>query len=680
MATSGSNTGGRLGGISSAPYLKLDWSRTSTDVSNNRSRINLKLYLVSNNNIQYTNYGTSGKLHGSSFTSNVSHRSSSGGTWLIAERNVWVNHNSDGSKTQTFNASYDIRIYWSGAWRSGLSVSVTANITSIPRASDFTAFSMSSSSMAVNAGRTVRYTLGRKSSSFSHRMTLRVGNTDIKTWTDSGTGSRTQSLSNSEVNSIISARPNNTTGTLTLIMQTRSGSSNIGSSKSRTSSFSLASSVKPSASGMSTSISGNGRDNTINKYVQSITRVYASFSGTAGHGASVRSRSIVVRRNSGNANSQSISGSSGTTSNPVSLSGTYEAIGTITDSRGRTDTSRATFTVEPYSPPRITSFSATRTSGGSTTVNVHRAGSFSVVGGSNSVDYTLRRIPNSGSATTPQSGTWNNSNSGGSFNNSWNISGNSDTISYTFRFTIKDTFGNSATSEATVGTAFQELTIARGKGIGVGKIHERGSLDVDGEAFFNGPVSMSHIVTNSLGHEGDFNLADTTGFWHMGSTASNGPSKVWGLLYTNSSSNGSQVSQIFHERDSSQNVYTRAKTNGSWKDWKILPHVQKGSNHNGDWIRFSDGTQITIQNVERNYNTQANYNLPAEFLTSSPVGFSLSSWRNDWRDVENLVVMSVGLVGPKTVRTQRYNSSNFNWRNTENSYIAVTIVGIGRWK
>src|SRR5690606_6507254 len=47
-----------------------------------------------------------------------------------------------------------------------------------------------------------------------------------------------------------------------------------------------------------------------------------------------------------------------------------------------------------------------------------------------------------------------------------------------------DSFGKKATAVQKVGTSFIELTISKGKGIGVGKVHERGSLDVAGMAYF----------------------------------------------------------------------------------------------------------------------------------------------------------------------------------------------------
>ena len=81
-----------------------------------------------------------------------------------------------------------------------------------------------------------------------------------------------------------------TSKTLTLWVQTKSGGTNIGSAVTRTATVSVHSSVTPTASGLKVSIYGSGRDKQINKFVQNISRVTSSFTGTARVRASVSSR------------------------------------------------------------------------------------------------------------------------------------------------------------------------------------------------------------------------------------------------------------------------------------------------------------------------------------------------------------------------------------------------------
>ena len=504
MATSGTFTGSRASGAgSTSPRLILDWSRVETDITKNRSKIRLTLKLQVSGRVNFSANKT-GKIHGSSFTFTGGVNGSST-TRTLRQRDVWVNHNADGTKSQTFSATFNINITYSGVKINNLSVSGTANIDAIPRASGFTAFSLSNTTVNTSTANTVTYTLDRKSSAFSHRMTLKLGNKTIKSWDDSGTGSRTSGLTAAQVNEIIKGRPNNTSGTLTLTMQTKSGSTNIGSSVSRTRKFNISTDVKPSASGITATISGNGRDKAINRFVQNITKVASSFTSSAGYGASVSSRSIVIRRVSGAANSQTISGSSGTTANAVSLNGTYEAIGTIKDSRGRSATSRRTFEVQAYSVPVITKFTAVRDKTESNTVLVTRVGRWSSLGTGTA---SLNNLTISVQRRLSTSSTWesieNITGDTGSFSTSVNSTGNADSSSYEFRITITDTFGKKATALVKVPTSIVELTISKGKGIGVGKIHEKGAIDVG-----PGGINIEHLI-NPLWEGASYPNATTT--------------------------------------------------------------------------------------------------------------------------------------------------------------------------
>lgn len=483
MATSGTFTGSRGGG-STGPYLTLHWQRVETDIANNRSKIRLTLRLHADYRISFSSSKT-GVLHGQSFT--YSGGFSGTGSKVLRTRDVWVNHNADGTKSQSFSASFNIAITYSGSRVNTLSVSGTASIDAIPRASDLTAFSLTNTTLNTNTANTVTYTLDRKSSSFSHQMTLSIGGKTIKSWMDSGTGSRTHSLSGDDVNKIIASLPNSTSGTLTLRMQTKSGSTNIGSAVTRTRGITLNSAIRPTASGLSVAIHGSGRDKSINKYVQGVTRVTASFSRSAGYGATISTSYITVKRSDGK-DSQTISGTSGTTAKPVSMSGTYVVEAYVRDSRGRTHTTSQNITVHEYSAPKINKFTTARSSP-SSNVNAAIDVTWSTVGGSNPATITVVGISNTD--PTPKTLYTLNNSTDGSLNTTRTFTGQSDSQSFEYIITITDSFGKVTSSSSTVGTAFIELTINRSKGVGIGKVHERGSLDVAGEAHFSGQVYLS---------------------------------------------------------------------------------------------------------------------------------------------------------------------------------------------
>lgn len=501
---SGTFTGAR-GGTSTGPYLTLHWSELQQDIAGNRTQVRLTLKLVSDYNISFsaTKYGV---LHGTSFS--YSNGMSGAGTITLKTLDVWVSHNDDGSKSQSFSGTFDIKISWSGVWVETLSVSGTATLTPIPRSSDFTAFSLANSVLAVSTATTINYTTDKKSSTFTDHLTLKYGNTTIATWSTTSEGALTRTLSATEVNSIINAMPTVTSGTLTLYLQTKDGTTNVGSSKSRTTSISLNTNIAPTASSLVASIFGSGRDKTIGKYVQSISKVTSSFTAGAGYGATISTTNITVKRQSDNGNSQTISGTSGTTANAVSLSGTYIITAYVKDSRGREKTLSITITVEAYSVPKINTFTTVRNSTTSTTVNATIDVTWSL-GASNPTDITVVGVNNVGTSVTLRNTL---DSTTGSLSVTDSYASQSDASSYTYTLTVTDSFGNSAPAKATVSTSFVEATIAKGKGVGIGKVHENGTLDVGGDVFLNGKrLDMVRGDTGSINSVGTITFDWTAG-------------------------------------------------------------------------------------------------------------------------------------------------------------------------
>jgi hypothetical protein len=503
VATSGTFTGSRGGG-STGPWLTLDWSLLQQDIANNKSQLRLTLTLHSDYYINFSSSKT-GDLEGNSFTYTAG--MSGTGTRTLKTLDLWYTHASDGSLTTTLSGSFNIAISWGGSTVSSLSVSGSASPTTIPRASDFTAFTLSNSVLNKDTAFTVNYTLNRKSTAFSQDMSLNLGSKVIKSWNTTGTGALTQALTTTEVNTILSSTPNATSGTLTLTMQTKSGTTKIGSLISKTASFTLNSAIVPTATGLAVSIYGSGRDKTIAKYVQNVTKVTASFTGTAGYGATESSNTIVVRRQSDDANSQTITGESGTTGNPVALSGVYEVIATTKDSRGRTATQTVTFTVDAYTPPTITTFTAARDATTSTAVKLTYNTSWSVIGTTlNPTDVSVVGVNNVGTSATLYTLTGSNA---GNVNSSTTPTGQSDSSRYTYTLTVTDSFGNKAVATATVSTSFVEFTVSKGYGIGVGKVWEAGALDVAGRTYIRNKSGGTVFSVNDESY-----VAGTTGMYN----------------------------------------------------------------------------------------------------------------------------------------------------------------------
>lgn len=399
-----------------------------------------------------------------------------------------ITHNSDGSKTVNVRVNY--------AGQPGVvntTISQSLRLTTIPRATTLSAFSFGSS-LRDGYSNTIKYTVDKKSSSFRNQIQLRDGSTTVFTWDNQNTdGSNSITLKASEVNTLLNRMSTTTSKSFTLRVATRSGHNGgwVGSAVSMNATATVNSNVAPTASGMSTEIHGSGHDNSIGKYVQGITRVTASFDGGAGYGASITSRNITIRRVSGGSDTQTIGAASGTTPRAVNLSGTYEALGTITDSRGRTSpTARTTFTVEAYSSPTINNFTANRNEDAQTLVNISISGRHSHLDGGNRLSYTIQRRQGTGSWVNVSSGATGSSVSA-TFSRTASSSGNSVASSYEFRVVAEDQFGGRVGLVRSVSTQRVVLDIHKDEGVGIGKIHEQGVLDVDGEAHFKGDLFVN---------------------------------------------------------------------------------------------------------------------------------------------------------------------------------------------
>lgn len=475
----------------------VEWTG-SQSIANNRTTVTTRSYISSRGGNYTINSSTLKKLsvriNGVLYTKNVNISVNSGQKKLLWTKSANVSHNSNGSKSFNIAASLNMNITLSKGHIGLVSIpSKSFTLDTIPRASDFTAFSLNNSNLQQSTSRTIRYTIGRKSSSFSHQMTLKHGNKTIDSWSTSGNGSLTRTLSSSNVNEILKRINTSTSGTLKLTMQTRNGSKNVGSSKTRSTSVSVHSSVAPSASGLNVSISGSGYDSTIGKYVQSISRVQANFSSSAGYGASVSSRKIVVKKKSNSANSQTISGSSGTTSGRVTQSGTYSVVATIKDGRGRTASVSQDITIHAYKVPEIETFNTDRDDPSTNVKNVIKV-KWSNLSGDNQANIVVKR----GSSTLYS----NIDNSSGSLDTTQIYENQSDTESFTYILEVTDQFGKKNTSESTVGTSFMELTIAKNQGVGIGKVWEQGSLDVGGPIYADGSIHLTGVLGNLADQEG----------------------------------------------------------------------------------------------------------------------------------------------------------------------------------
>lgn len=144
-------------------YLRIVWEITSQSIANNRSGVRVRMYLGAKSGWSLSDSSNSWTLGVASFSfsgSNVA-VSINGSEKLIADEQVFVDHNSDGTKNIAINGSV------SGFYFGGINpASFTANLDAIPRASTI------SSTATLNADYNSNIGITRYSSSFSHTLDI----------------------------------------------------------------------------------------------------------------------------------------------------------------------------------------------------------------------------------------------------------------------------------------------------------------------------------------------------------------------------------------------------------------------------------------------------------------------------------------------------------------------------
>lgn len=487
---------------------RVDIGSTYTqNIDNNTSTITVKAYVVKTNSSYYS-YGLSPQ----NFTLTVNGTATTIG-WTFDFRNMTtdvrylimtttrtVTHNADGS---IGNVSTSVYCATGTDGLGTISGSGSIALATIPRAS------MPSLGVLDNdIGNIITIYTNRASTSFTHTISYTFGSA-------SGTLATgvTTSYSWTTPASLANQIPTSVSGSGNITVKTYSGTTLIGTNSIG---FDITvpntASYQPTASTPSKAISGTGRDSVIAKYVQNISKVVTSFTATAQGGATINSSSINVKHST-NANSMTISGTSGT-SGVLTLGGTYTITTTTTDSRGRSKTSSTTFVVETYAIPKITTYTAIRNATPSTTVNNNAVGTYTYMAGSNPLSVNISK-----KLTTVATYTSLNTTAGttsGTFTNTYVSTLNTDSLSYHFKLVISDSFGNTATSVLTVSTASIALSIKSDVGIGVGKVWEQGALDVGGVTYFNGIVNHKNgtaVMQTNMGSYYNSSPTNTGAIW-----------------------------------------------------------------------------------------------------------------------------------------------------------------------
>lgn len=337
MASSGSFSGS----IVSGHYkLRVDWSQAK-NVSANTSTITCKMYLVNDWSLSIGSRSNTCTINGTAVSYSSSAISTTG-THSLGTASSTVSHNSDGTKSITIKAVFNMRATISSTYYESITASATVTLDSIPRASSVSATS-------VNLGAASTITISRASSSFTHTLTYKFGSASgtIVTKTTAASVSWTPPLS------LASQIPNATTGTCTITCTTYSGTTSIGS-KTCTHTLTVPASVKPTIGSLTAErIDGDVPANW-GIYVQTKSKAKLTINGAAGsYGSTIKSYSI---SGGGFTGAAAI-----LTTGFLNNYGNITFMATVTDSRGRVSVA-ATLTIEVvrYFTPYFERYSSQR--------------------------------------------------------------------------------------------------------------------------------------------------------------------------------------------------------------------------------------------------------------------------------------------------------------------------------
>ena len=694
---SGTIVGARTG--SYGPRIMIDWKVLEQDIAGNRSKVEAISYMDVAGTISYSGRNTVNITIDSSRTSKTA-KSSSSGAWKreLNRHTAWVNHSSDGTRSITIASSYNVNISWLGQWISNISAGATVTLNSIPRASTINSASIPYHLQApkgVASANSISISLSKKYSGYTHYIKLEHGNTFIGEWNNQSNPTSLV-LNTTHVDRMFKALPNSTSGTFKLTVTTKNGSSNIGSASVNITA-NLHSNSGPYFTSNTIGIAGSGTDKSWGVYIQSISKASIASSASAGLGATLRSISI--------SQGSSVVGSStgakvSATSPTLTASGSVAFKYTVIDSRGNKTEETKTISVLPYVNPSVNTFSAQRNATTSTTANISYNVSYSPVNGKNKLTIVSKYT---GTASgTPVNKTFSGTGTArATDSSSYSVTNLNKFGNFDFSITITDSLGNKSSNVYSMTSSALPLSLDKNnKGIGVGKDYTKGALDVGGDAYIDGNLYINgakNFFKNLSTTGTNLNTLVDSGAYRLNSGHTNAPSgHDWSQMLT-VYGGGDTVSQMIFNYNGGR-LKTRSGNppevsgKGSWKPWKEIPYMEdvnalqvtRGSNSNGEWVRYPDGTQIcwkwgldpgTIKTNNKSggganqgtgwRSSNITWKFPASFGVGEVASFATSRTWYNWATGNGVTNSSAEFI---------------QWAVAEGTATKLDVMAIGRWK
>lgn len=470
-------------------YLSCEQLSFSQSVANNTSTLKLGLYLRSTTSSTWVSFDVrSAYIGDSKFTIDYKH---TGGKHKLGEKTYTIKHNANG--TASFSCSYGI----STSYALNGSGTYSRSIPTIARASSISSISGSTLGSAVTVN------ISRQASNFTHDVTYWFGSIK-RTYTGQSTSCTfTPPLSDG------SQIPSATSGQGSITVQTKSGSTNIGSAVSKTFTLNMPASVVPTYSSLSVARVDNGVPAAWGIYVAGFSKATLTINGAAGaQGSTIKGYNI----SGGGYSSASNSFTTGALN-----AGTQTFTGVVTDSRGRTASKTASVSVVAYATPTLSMTAQRCNSAGTvdangTYVKVVPTYSCASCSGKNSITSKRFEVVSTSSANT--------SCASGS---SCVLGAGALDISktYTIRGTVTDALGKSATLDVTIPTAARVVNIkSNNKGVAFGKMSEKDNalesawpVYAQGQRLAN--ISETCVNRGRIPAGANLNSYTTTGYYHQ---------------------------------------------------------------------------------------------------------------------------------------------------------------------
>ena len=596
MSLSGSQSINIHGG---AHTLIVEWS-ASQNIGGNYSTVTANLYIKGNYSYSTIYSGSVAKsvalvINGNRKSGTARIDISGTEKRLLLSHSVNVGHNADGTKSFRLEGMLNSQITWSGTYYGSEEwTRQDWSLNAIPRASTF---NQSATTFNMDGEGTIY--INPANASFKHKLYMHFGN------------KRPLLKDNPPVNQNFTVRfnasefasqiPNTTSGVGTLTLETYNGNTLVGSS-SRQTYLNLPSNYVPSQPSVSVSDESSvptklGISKTAGIYVKgmSLIRFVCSSSGVLG--STITSYQVQI----GN---QTFSSSNGTIDIDLAKfdvgTGSLNAIVTVIDSRGRTNSRTVGIKIQIYSAPTINNFSAVRQNNSDTVIITKPVSVSSILNGSTNINsYTVKTEYK---LTTATSWTVNRTETNSSA--TLNLSGFNVANSYDIRVTLADKL-NQTVVQASISTAKVLLDFNRDIGVGIGKMHERGALDVGGDSYFGGKVQFNGgIEYVIIPDNADLNDYRTVGFYRIpydgsgtsgGSSIKNSPIKsCFSLKVEQTRGIGTTgditIRQILLSPYDNRIFIRRLAGQNNWQSWVEL--IDSGTFNNFFDARFNQAMKV----------------------------------------------------------------------------------------